>query len=298
MKFKFALIFFAGLLLATRSHAATVTVDPTVPLTNYWSGGEWNTDGNFESWVTAQITGASVAGGLLAGTASGADPQVSLLGVTGGPDLELAFFDYLDVRLQVPAGFAGSIPIYYGTTNTPGISTARMFFITNVPTDGAFHVYRIFFGPEVYWRGNLSDLRIDPLGTNATVGQSFSIDYARLGDLTGDIYYPSYDAANIPGAGTNDPTGFPVQEMSSKHFRFCWDASVASNSFWTANMPHGTLRNFEEVWKADVWRLGFPEPVPSARHGGSLFREKNTRSTSRLGTAVTGPARMAMAFRG
>lgn len=86
------------------------------------------------------------------------------------------------------------------------------------------------------------------------------MDYVRLGDLTGDIYYPSYDPANIPGAGTNDLLGFPVQEMSSKHFRFCWDASVASNSFWTANMPHGTLRNFEEVWKTHVWRLGFPEP--------------------------------------
>ena len=106
----------------------------------------------------------------------------------------------------------------------------------------------------------MSDLRIDPLGGSATVGQAFAIDYVRLGDLTGDIYYPSYDAANIPAAGANDVNGFPVQEMSSKHFRFCWDSNVAASSFWTANMPHGTLRNFEEVWKTHVWRLGFPEP--------------------------------------
>ena len=252
----------AGFLAAASIQAATVTVDPTTPLTNYWSGGEWNTAGNFDGWTSAQVGGATVAGGLLTGTASDSDPQVALLEVAGGPDLELAFYDYLEVRLQVPAGFTGSIPIYFGTTNTPGISASRVVTIdsTNIPPDGAFHVYRVFFGPEIYWRGNFSDLRIDPLGSSATVGQGFAIDYVRLGDLAGDIYHPSYDTANVPAAGANDVNGFPVQEMSSKHFRFCWDISVTSNSFWTANMPHGTLRNFEEVWKTHVWRLGFPEP--------------------------------------
>jgi carbonic anhydrase/acetyltransferase-like protein (isoleucine patch superfamily) len=251
-----------SLLAVAPIQAATVAVDPTTPLTNYWSGGEWSTDGNFDGWTTTQISGATVAGGLFTGTASGSDPQVSLLNIAGGPDLELAFYDYLDVRLQVPAGFSGNIPVYFGTTSTPGINASRIVTInsTNIPSDGAFHVYRIFFGPEIYWRGNLSDLRIDPLGSSATAGQAFALDSVRLGDLTGDIYNPSYDAANIPAAGANDVNGFPVQEMSSKHFRFCWDISVTSNSFWTANMPHGTLRNFEEVWKTHVWRLGFPEP--------------------------------------
>jgi len=257
-----AFSFLASVMLVVSTRAATVVVDPNVALTNFWSGGEWKTDGNFDGWTTTQIGDATVAGGLLTGTASGSNPQVSLLEFDGGPDLELAFYDYLDVRLQVPAGFMGNIPIYFGTTNTPGISAARMVTInnTNIPADGAFHVYRVFFGPEVYWRGNLSDLRIDPLGGSATVGQTFTLDYVRLGDLAGDIYYPSYDAANIPAAGANNVNGLPVLEMSSKHFRFCWDASVAANSFWTANMPHGTLRNFEEVWKTHVWRIGYLEP--------------------------------------
>jgi hypothetical protein len=172
-----AFILLAGFLAAISIQAATVVVDPTVPLTNYWSGGEWATDGNFNGWTTSQISGASVAGGSLTGTASDSDPQVSLLSVASGPDLELAFYDYLDVRLQVPAGFTGSIPIYFGTTSTPGISASRVVTIdsTNIPPDGAFHVYRIFFGPEIYWRANLSDLRIDPLGSSATVGQGFAI---------------------------------------------------------------------------------------------------------------------------
>ncbi len=248
----------------------TVTVDPVVVLTNYTGLGEWNTDANFEGWGTAQVSGAAVSGGILGGTASGADPQIMLTGLsTNGPDLDLAFNDYLDVRLQVPAGFAGNILVFFGATNnyfgtantTTGFNASRSVTITNIPPDGAFHVYRIFFGPHVYWRGNLSDVRIDPLGNSATIGQAFALDYVRVGDLTGEIYTPSYAAPQVPAPGASSPNGFPVLEMSSKHFRFCWDISITSNSFWTATMPHGTLRNFEEVWKDHVWRMGFPEPT-------------------------------------
>ena len=247
----------------------TVTVDPTVALTNYTGLGEWNTDGSFDAWTTAQVSGATVAGGSLSGTASGSDPQVTLTGLgTNGPDLDLAFNDYLDVRLQVPTGFSGGIQVYFGATNnyfytanaTTGFNTNRAVTITNVPTDGAFHVYRIFFGPHPYWRGNLSGVRIDPLGNAATTGQAFALDYVRAGDLNGDTYTPSYVAVTIPAPGVNSPNGFPVIDLSSKHFRFCWDISITSNSFWTVDMPHTTLRNFEEVWKNHVWRMGLPEP--------------------------------------
>jgi carbonic anhydrase/acetyltransferase-like protein (isoleucine patch superfamily) len=247
----------------------TVTIDPVVALTNYTGLGEWNTDGNFENWSSAQINGATVSGGWLSGTAAGTDPQIMLTRLgANGPDLDLAFNDYLDVRLQVPAGFGGAVLVYFGATNnytgtantTTGFSASREVTITNIPTDGNFHVYRIFFGPHVDWRGNLSDVRVDPLGNAATIGDAFALDYVRVGDLTGDVYLPSYAAATVPGPGTNDVNGFPVMDMSSKHFRFCWDISVTSNSFWTATMPHGTLRNFEEVWKNHVWRMGFPEP--------------------------------------
>jgi len=253
------------------SPGVTVQVDPATPLTNFWSSGEWNTNGNFDGWTTAQINGASVSGGLLTGTAGGSDPQVILSGLGGnGPDLDLAFYDYLDVRLQVPAGVGGGIQFYFGTTNnyfgtansTTGFYPLRFATITNAPTDGAFHVYRVFFGPNVYWRGNLSDLRIDPLGGSAIAGQAFALDYVRVGDLVGDVYVAHYSAA-VPAPGANDPVlGQPVQEMDSKHFRFCWNNWSVTNFpvFWTANMPHGTLRNLEEVWKNHVWRLGFPEP--------------------------------------
>src|SRR3569833_2872076 len=245
----------------------TVAIDSTVALTNYTTLGDWNMDGNLDGWSAPQVNGATVSGGLLSGTAGGTDPQITLTGLgANGPDLDLAFNDYLDVRLQVPAGFGGTVVFYFGATNnytgtantTTGFNASREVTITNIPADGNFHVYRIFFGPHIYWRGNLSDVRVDPLGNAATLGDAFAIDYVRVGDMTGDIYLASYASATVPGPGTNDVNGYPVIDMSSKHFRFCWDISVTSISFWTPNMPHGTLRNFEEVWKNHVWRMGFP----------------------------------------
>jgi carbonic anhydrase/acetyltransferase-like protein (isoleucine patch superfamily) len=257
----------ANSVVAVPTTGLTVTTDPTVALTNYTGLGEWNTNGNYESWTLQGSSAASVTGGLLSGTASTTNPLVQLTGLsTHGPDLDLAFNDYLDVRLQVPTAFGGSVRVYFGATNnytytanaTTGFNTNRSLSFTPA-TDGAFHVYRIFFGPHAYWRGNLSDVRIDPLGNAATVGQAFALDYVRVGDLTGDIYVPSV-SSSAPAAGVNNGNGFPVIEMNSKHFRFCWDVSVTSNSFWTASMPHGSLRNLEETWKNQVWRMGYPEP--------------------------------------
>jgi carbonic anhydrase/acetyltransferase-like protein (isoleucine patch superfamily) len=259
----------AGLLLtqgAPVGQLGSVTVDPTVPLTNYTSLGEWNTDGNFENWTTSQVSSASVSNGILSATASGSDPYLALLNFANGPDLDLAFNDYIDLRLQAPTGFSGNILLYYGVTNTPGISSSRLFTIPNasIPQDGQFHVYRIFIGPQVFWRGNLRDLRLDPLGAAASAGQTFAVDYVRVGDLYGDSYYPRY-SANCPQPGQNDTANnLPVSDMQSKHFRVIWDNwDVTNFPAWKPTTPHGTLRNLEECWKNHIWKLGYTEPVQS-----------------------------------
>src|SRR5215475_9594836 len=110
---KFLLGIFLGFVIAqplcAQTNASrdgvTVTIDPVVALTNYTSLGEWNTDGNFEGWSTGQITNAVVAGGNLSGGASGTDSQLLKTNFAGGPDLDLGFNDYLEVRLQLPADY-------------------------------------------------------------------------------------------------------------------------------------------------------------------------------------------------
>ena len=265
------------MLFAAGSFANAQLVDPSTALTNYTGLGEWNTDGNFEGWTTSGVTGATVTGGTLSGTGSAATAQISKLNILSGPDLDLGFNDVLDLAIQVPATFAGDIRVYYGLTYAAGISVSRMLVITNanIPKDGVTHVYRLIMGLEVYWRGNLTDLRVDLTGAS---GVAFTVDYLRVGDLTGEVYQPRF-TSECPAAGGTTPSGAatgPGQaaySMESKHFRFLWNDAVTASSFWTAMMPHGTLRNAEECWQVMVKKLGYREPCQATeRQSGTKYK--------------------------
>jgi autotransporter-associated beta strand protein len=238
------------ILLALASLARAVDlpieVDPTTPLTGTYAV-EWNTEGGLESWTTNQITSAAVSGGNLSGTTSGTSPRV-IRSNFSGPDLDLGFNDYLELRIQVPASHTGDIRISYGTTATIGFNAARVLEIPDalVPADGAFHTYRIDVGPEPWWRASLRDLRIEP---STTSGQAFAIDYLRVGDLPGDVYL------------TNDEWNTD-NEMSSKHFRFLWSAARAAQGV-NATTARGALRNAEEAWQVFVKVMGYREPAES-----------------------------------
>ncbi|MFY7818897.1 MAG: DUF6055 domain-containing protein [Akkermansiaceae bacterium] len=236
-------LFFGGEISA---YALPVEVDPSTPLTGTFAV-EWNSPGNFESWTTSQVSSASVSNGRFSGTTNGTTPRV-IRSNFSGPDLDLGFNDYLEIRIQVPASHTGDIRISYGTTATTGFNTARVLIIPDglVPADGAFHTYRIDVGPEPWWRANLRDLRIEP---SATSGQAFAIDYLRVGDLPGDLYLP-----NTEWNSDN--------ELSSKHFRFLWSAARAAQGV-NVNTARGALRNAEEAWQVYVKVMGYRETAES-----------------------------------
>ncbi|TAE74977.1 MAG: hypothetical protein EAZ65_02680 [Verrucomicrobia bacterium] len=267
----------ALLLLAAcpAASALPIEVDPTTPLTGTYAV-EWNTDGNTESWTTNQVTGATASGGFFSGTTNGTTPRI-IRSNFPGPDLDLGFNDYLELRIQVPASHTGDIKISYGTTATTGFNAARILSIPDalVPADGAFHTYRIDVGPEPWWRANLRDLRIEP---SATSGQAFAIDYLRVGDLPGDVYEPRITnecpaaGGTTPGAAAFGP-GQTVSSMESKHFRFLWNNAVAATSSWNSNMARGTLRNAEEAWQVYVKIMGYIEPHrPVGATTGTKFK--------------------------
>ena len=265
-----------GVALAPR--AAVITVDPASPaLTNATSLAEWNTDGDFESWTTTLVSGATVAGGTLSGTGSVTTAQITKLNFADGPNLDLGFNDFLDLRLQVPMGFAGTVSIYYGTTNTTGIAATRIVTIPNATLikDGALHVYRIEMGLELWWRGNLRDLRLE---LSSATGVAFAIDYLRVGNLTGEVYQPRY-TVECPVAGGITPAaalfggGQAVYSMESKHFRFLWNDTVATQTAWRTTMPHNTLRNAEESWQVFAKKLGYREPAQNtATQTGTKYK--------------------------
>ncbi len=236
----------SAMLLPGIASALPVEVDPATPLTGTYAV-EWNTDGNTESWTTSQVTSVSVGNGRFSGTTNGITPRV-IRSNFAGPDLDLGFNDYLELRIQVPASHTGDIRISYGTTATTGFNAARVLSIPDalVPTDGNFHTYRIDVGPEPWWRANLRDLRIEPSNTS---GQAFAIDYLRVGDLPGDVYLIN------PELGSDN-------EMTSKHFRFLWSAARAAQGV-NAATARGALRNAEEAWQVYVKVMGYRETAES-----------------------------------
>jgi autotransporter-associated beta strand protein len=226
--------------------ALPVTVDPGVALTGSYSV-EWNTTGDFESWTTSQVSPAVVGDGKLSGNTSGTAARV-IRSNFSGPDLDLGFNDYLELRIQVAASHTGDIRIAYGTSATTGFSPARVLVIPDalIPADGEFHTYRIDAGPEPWWRANLRDLRIEP---SASSGETFAIDYLRVGDLPGDVHWinPEFVSDN---------------EMTSKHFRFLWSSARAAQGV-NATTARGALRNAEEAWQVYVKIMGYRDTAES-----------------------------------
>ncbi|MFM2297009.1 MAG: hypothetical protein RL117_716 [Verrucomicrobiota bacterium] len=240
-----------------RAENAFVTVDPATAVTPTYAA-EFNTTGNFNGWTpNAGITSATVSAGILTGTSTSNDPWIQISNLANGPDLDLGFNDYLEIRLRLPASYTGNVELYFGVTDAgvaaqTGFSGSRSVTMPNavIPKDGNFHTYRINLGPVPMWRGYLNDLRIDP----ATVsGTSFAIDFIRVGD----------DATEVYQRNTMDFADNGAYEMSSKHFRFLWNADRELTFGMNAAWARKNLRNAEEAWQVFVHRYGYNEAAES-----------------------------------
>ena len=256
----------AALLVAGSARAPqNVTVlagDPVDRLTNSTVLGEWATPGNLDGWTGANVSNLASAGGLLTGDdlSASADAAVSRTAIAGGPDLDLGFNDYLQIRIKVPASYTNAIQIEYGTTVNTGFAATRKFVIpaASIPKDGAFHAYRLAMGLEVWWRDTLRDLRITPL-LSAT--GHFEIDYVEVGDVAGTEPALSLD--------TNFDTGISVANTTrliGKHVCVWW---VTTNASFTMTHARRAVRMCEESFQVYCNKLGYSRP----------FREFGTTNT-------------------
>ena len=196
------------------------------------------------------------------------DPQVQLLNVSGGPDLDLGYNDYLEFRLQLPAGYDGPVRVYWGTTVFPGTAGVRVVTLAaaTVPRDGVFHVYRVDMSLEPGWKGYLSRRAGRCLEGAAGVGQSFALDYVRVGDA-GPDYLPNYLFYAQGAAGVNDAI--------SKHFRIVWGPGNANFLATAPATARGNLRNMEDQWAVYTKLLNYREPSEStdpAKRNGNKYK--------------------------
>ena len=215
--------------------------------------GEWNTDSNLENWSGSHVTGLSATGGVLAGsdTTPSADSSLTLAPLTGGPDLDFGFFDYLQIRLKLPAAYTGDVRFDYGTSTRNGFAAARRFVIpaASIIKDGQFHTYRLDLGLDVFWRDSLRDLRITPI-IDDTGG--FEIDYIEVGDIPGTA--PALNLATNFIAPLNADN---TSRLESKHFCIWWDPN---NTAFTLTHARRALRMNEESYQVFVKKLGYNEP--------------------------------------
>lgn len=261
-------VFIASLCLASlamaQQNVAVVAVDPADRLSSATVLGEWTTDGNGEGWTGTNVTGLTALGGALVGDdgSTTADASVSRTAIVSGPDLDLGLNDYLQLRLKVPVDYTGDVKIEYGTTTNTSFASTRQFVIptASIVKDGAFHVYRLDMGLEVFWRDTLRDLRITPV--LAATGH-FEIDYIEVGDVAGSAPTLNLD--------TNFNTGLSVantSRMESKHVCVWWDPTDAS---FTSTHARRALRMCEESYQVYCKKLGYNEP----------FREFGSTTTPR-----------------
>ncbi len=118
-----------------------IKVDPD-PLFNYTSLAEWNTDGDFEEWVFANIASSNVSGGIMSGDPVNGDPYFYKTSVQGLQQPNLGNAPIVEFRIKQSASFTSGMQIFFGTTDNPGIVGARSVLIpqADVPTDGNFHI--------------------------------------------------------------------------------------------------------------------------------------------------------------
>jgi carbonic anhydrase/acetyltransferase-like protein (isoleucine patch superfamily) len=183
---------------------------------------------------------------------------LSRMGMTKGPDLNLGYNDFIDIRLNVPEEHAGDVLLYYGVTKagasnifvTTGFDDTRMVTLsgTNLVKDGEQHVYRLYMGLEKWWRGELTDINLRLADAGDTVIELVTV---QVGDEVGPEYINNYTPKE------------DEHTMESKHFVFIWnDFRAASNGVNEAT-AYGNLRNAEEVRALYVNHLRLKEPLVS-----------------------------------
>lgn len=249
----------------SQPNVTVAAVDPADRLTGSTLLGEWATDGVVDGWSGTNVTSLVAAGGFLSGSAASITlgTSISRGSLVNGPDLDLGFNDYLQIRLKLPASYVGDVKIEYGTSVNPGFAATRQFVIpaVSIVKDGAFHTYRLELGLEVFWRDALRDLRLTPLV--AAIGD-FQIDYVEIGDVAGTA--PTLNTVTNFKAGL---TAANTNRMESKHI--CVWSDPADTTF-TSVHARRVLRMCEESYQVFCRKLGYNEP----------FREYDSTTTPRF----------------
>ncbi|YCM45980.1 putative Ig domain-containing protein [Verrucomicrobiaceae bacterium 227] len=199
--------------------SGTPAVDPVELVNAYTSLGEWNVDGDQESWIASNIDSLAVAGGEFSGLTNGNDPQFIRNGLT--LDSTTGDFQIVEVRLRKESSDNSRIDLFWGDSNG-GFSADRKATLPldQWPADGQFHVLQFPLGD--FFTGDISGLRLDPVSDSAA-SRVVTLDYVRIGKIDPDddndglansvetntgIFNGSSDTGTDPNDEDTDQDGF------------------------------------------------------------------------------------------
>ncbi len=173
-----------------------------------------------------------------------------------GADLDLGFRDFVDVEVQLPAGFRGDVFLEFAAEKPPGGEPLSRIELPakSLRADGKLHRYRIDVGLVPRWRGFLQRLA---LVVAPAAGQGGTVVSGRLltGDRPGDVVEPNLVLNLKPGMKIEE-----LRKMESKHGCVWWQPSHEQQGFDPLVMLRRTLRMIEETWQIAVNQLGYRDP--------------------------------------
>ncbi len=222
------------------------------------------------AWTAASLSqvtglqGAKLSGVHVLGTLGNNPVKAIVTLPPSGVDLDLGFNDFIDLELQVPAGFDGKVSLDYraGERHRIEIPTSAL------AADGTLKSHRLDVGLVPHWRGFLTGLEliIEP----GTVSGPISIGRILVGDRPGDVVEPNLQLNLKEGMKIED-----LKKVESKHGCIWWQESHEKEGFDPKVMPRRALRMLEETWQIAVNQLGYRDPCLGINEPSKLRRKIN-----------------------
>ncbi len=258
-----------------------VELDPSTPLDNYVSLGDWNTNDEFEDWTTRMVNDAAVYDGSITGLVVGNDMNISLniialssndvrvgnVMVTGSVyEIRVRFDQYTECKRSE------FFPTMNGIFKFPPIMFANNddFALPDIEGDGLFHVYRITLLSNFYL-GKLDAIRFDILddfGSNET----FEVDYFRIANVITNV--PFVDPITVDGELLSNYTS--LAEWDTDDDIENWQMVNITNETVSGGIFSGRPLN-ADPWFYKISSLGLPQ-VDLADAPYAEFRLKQVSS--------------------
>jgi len=159
----------------------TVVIDYIAITQTVDNVAEWyfDTDGNYEGWMPGNAS-SSVSGGTLNLKSTSSDPLIfspDFLGLTNP-----ALYKYVHIDMKVRSK-PTSGRVYFITDADTVWNQAKSKSFTIVPDSSSFYgSYIVDMSTVAGWTGTIRRIRIDPLATPQTLGDSVNIDFIRITD--------------------------------------------------------------------------------------------------------------------